>query len=74
LFEQGNEASRHTGGLGVGLSLTKRFVELHGGTITAESEGLNRGSTFTMELPTTDFLSPAEVSLLAPLVTQSQEK
>jgi signal transduction histidine kinase len=74
LFEQGNEASRHTGGLGVGLSLTKRFVELHGGTITAESEGLNRGSTFTMELPTTDFLSPAEVSSLAPLVTQSQEK
>ena len=74
LFEQGNEGSRRTGGLGVGLSLTKRFVELHGGTITAESEGLNRGSTFTMELPTTDFLSPAEVSSLAHRVTQSQEK
>jgi len=74
LFEQVHEGPRCAGGLGVGLSLTKRFVELHGGTITAESEGPNRGSTFTMELPTTDFLSPAEVSSLTPCVTQSQEK
>jgi PAS domain S-box-containing protein len=74
LFEQVNEGSRRADGLGVGLSLTKRFVELHGGTITAESEGPNRGSTFTMELPTTDFLSPAEAPSLARCVTQSQEK
>jgi signal transduction histidine kinase len=38
----------------MGLSLTKRFVELHHGTIAAESEGLTHGSTFTIELPTTE--------------------
>jgi len=54
LFEQVNECSRRAGGLGVGLSLTRRFVEWHGGSITAESDGPNRGSTFTIELPTTN--------------------
>jgi CheY-like chemotaxis protein/nitrogen-specific signal transduction histidine kinase len=38
-------------GLGLGLSLAKRLVELHSGTITATSGGLNRGATFTVVLP-----------------------
>lgn len=38
-------------GIGVGLSLTKLIVEMHGGTITASSEGLDKGSTFTISLP-----------------------
>jgi CheY-like chemotaxis protein len=50
---------RHSGhqgntGLGIGLALTRRIVELHGGTIVANSGGLDRGSMFRMELPAID--------------------
>jgi PAS domain S-box-containing protein len=41
---------RAQGGLGIGLTLVRRFVELHGGTIVASSEGEGRGSTFTIRL------------------------
>ncbi len=43
--------SRRSGGLGIGLSITKQLVEMHGGTITASSDGLNKGSSFTVTLP-----------------------
>jgi len=38
-------------GSGLGLYLAKRFIEMHGGNIWAESEGLNKGATFKIELP-----------------------
>ncbi len=39
------------GGLGLGLSIAKLFTEMHGGKISVESEGVNKGSTFIVELP-----------------------
>jgi signal transduction histidine kinase len=45
---------RSQGGLGLGLTLVRRLVELHGGSIAARSEGPGRGSTFTVRLPAAD--------------------
>jgi signal transduction histidine kinase/ActR/RegA family two-component response regulator len=43
--------TREYGGLGLGLAISQRIVELHGGTITAQSEGLGAGATFTVRIP-----------------------
>ncbi|GAC1394788.1 MAG: hypothetical protein NVSMB47_04320 [Polyangiales bacterium] len=46
-----SSATRPQGGLGLGLSIVKRLVELHGGTITATSDGRGRGASFALEFP-----------------------
>jgi len=52
MFSQVESAlSRSRGGLGIGLSLTQRLVEMHGGRVIARSDGLGRGSEFTVRLP-----------------------
>ncbi len=52
LFVQGDRSlARSQGGLGIGLTLVQRLVELHGGTVKAHSEGPGRGSEFIVRLP-----------------------
>src|SRR5246500_5554090 len=52
LFVQGNRSlDRSYGGLGIGLTLVRQLVELHGGTVEAHSEGTGRGSEFIVRLP-----------------------
>ncbi len=50
-FRQVNPSNDAGGGLGIGLSLTKRLIEAHKGTITAQSSGEGSGSTFVVTLP-----------------------
>jgi PAS domain S-box-containing protein len=68
-FYQGpQDVARRAGGLGLGLSLARGLVALHGGTIAAKSEGPGRGAEFTVTLPCTaaDVL-PAEEPAKSPL-------
>jgi CheY-like chemotaxis protein len=51
-FQQGDgTTTRRHGGLGLGLSIARHLVEMHGGTIEAASEGLGKGATFTLRIP-----------------------
>jgi PAS domain S-box-containing protein len=52
LFVQGQRThEQHRGGLGIGLALVRNLVRLHGGTVTAHSEGRGQGTEFAIELP-----------------------
>ncbi|AKT42761.1 ATP-binding protein [Chondromyces crocatus] len=50
-FHQVEQGNRKVGGLGLGLAIVRNIVELHGGTVRAESEGLGKGATFTVRIP-----------------------
>jgi PAS domain S-box-containing protein len=67
-FRQGDPSTtREHGGLGLGLNIAAQLTAAHGGTIAADSEGLDRGATFTIRLPaaSTPMLAPAPVDSLA---------
>ncbi|VXC62623.1 ATP-binding protein [Massilia sp. 9I] len=50
-FQAPQPLARHTGGLGLGLAIVRRIVELHGGSVSAHSEGAGKGSRFEVLLP-----------------------
>ncbi|HWA74426.1 MAG TPA: PAS domain-containing protein [Polyangiaceae bacterium] len=60
LFVQARQTlDRSQGGLGLGLALVKNLVAMHGGTVSADSAGLGRGSTFSVRLPRSDATTKA---------------
>jgi signal transduction histidine kinase/ActR/RegA family two-component response regulator len=62
LFTQGDHSlARSGGGLGIGLTLVKKLVELHGGSVEAHSDGADQGSEFVVRLPALS-LAPGPVS------------
>ena len=65
MFRQadGSNRRRH-GGLGIGLALVRQLVQLHGGTISAESDGPNEGSRFTVRLPLMNETTPPASSVV----------
>ena len=56
--QESQSIDRSRGGLGLGLTIVKTIVSLHDGTVTAESEGQDRGSTFTITLPVEGEVTP----------------
>src|SRR5439155_19991810 len=58
-FEQADEAiKRRFGGLGLGLAISKGLVEAQGGRLSAHSDGLGKGSTFTLEMVLAEAQAP----------------
>ena len=66
-----NSLARSKGGLGLGLTLVKRLVEMHGGQVTAQSAGLGQGSTFQVYLPSLETALKAEPKPLQGTTSQA---
>jgi signal transduction histidine kinase len=78
LFTQADRTlDRAEGGLGIGLTLVKRLVEMHGGSVAARSEGLGRGAEFIVRLPVlaTQPAQPGEVTAkIAPVRNEADNQ
>ncbi len=73
MFVQERTTPDGKGGLGLGLGLVKRLVELHAGTVSASSDGANKGATFEMKIPLADSATAAKF-LPAAAQAQSHER
>jgi signal transduction histidine kinase/CheY-like chemotaxis protein len=74
-FKQGDSSTTRTyGGLGLGLAISKSIVEMHGGTITAHSDGEGRGATFVVRLPVSPLrkTSPGDAAATRPRTARWQ--
>lgn len=60
LSQERGSSTRDHGGLGLGLSIVRQLVQMHGGTVRAESAGEGRGATFTVSLPAREFKATVE--------------
>ena len=70
IFTQVGRSIDHSqGGLGIGLTLVRRLLDMHGGSVVAESAGINQGSTFTVKLPLARRGETPE-AVVAPAATQ----
>ena len=65
-------ATRRHGGLGLGMAIVRYLVELHGGTVAADSPGEGRGATFTITLPTRLAVAPGDDLEAAPAETEAE--
>ncbi|MBW4528262.1 MAG: PAS domain S-box protein [Phormidium tanganyikae FI6-MK23] len=61
--QEDGSTTRKFGGLGLGLAIVRQIVEMHGGTVKAESQGENQGAIFTVQLPVIQQASPATFEL-----------
>ena len=72
IFTQVDQSiARAQGGLGIGLTLVKSLVEMHGGKVTASSGGLGQGSEFTVWLPVIEHQPESQISPLQPRETRT---
>jgi signal transduction histidine kinase/CheY-like chemotaxis protein len=62
LFAQADHTlDRSQGGLGIGLTVVRKLTEMHGGTVSAHSDGVGQGSTFTVRLPLSEAVEPTSL-------------